>query len=477
MPSKLYRVPDQEVDAVPWEGDAEKYDCQLAQLGQGNSEFIIFKHQQFDLNLDLPLDPTDSCVIWMYQGEWLAKYFKHGWQPHWGYRKINVELTWERNPAIPQEILFIDDPFERNPIDLHDLHYELTWYLDPEFTASETRIWIYRTKLSGSHPRGIKDMGNLVPQPWDQLLTWKRNPAIPQEILFIDDPSKHNNNNIDLHDLHYELTWYLDPAFSPSGDRVWIYRTKLSGSQTHGIKDMGDLVPQLPDQLDVVFISYKEPNADENWQRVLEKAPHALQVQGVQGIHNAHRQAAQLVKTDMFYVVDGDAYLEEHWQFDFQPSIFDRDCVHVWHSRNPVNQLEYGYGGVKLLPTTLTADMDIGSTDMTTSISNKFKVMPGISNTTAFNTSEYSAWRSAFRECAKLASDTLPGNSHQTAQQRLNTWCTVGYDQLHGSWAIKGAQAGRAFGQAHQGDQTALVKINDFAWLESLFQQEQSINT
>ena len=31
---------------------------------------------------------------------------------------------------------------------------------------------------------------------------------------------------------------------------------------------------------------------------------------------------------------------------------------HVWRSKNPVNELVYGYGGVKLLPTKLTLDMD-----------------------------------------------------------------------------------------------------------------------
>jgi hypothetical protein len=47
--------------------------------------------------------------------------------------------------------------------------------------------------------------------------------------------------------------------------------------------------------------------------------------------------------------------------------------VHVWLGQNPINDLVYGYGGVKLLPRTLTINMDTMSSDMTTSISKNFR--------------------------------------------------------------------------------------------------------
>ena len=46
----------------------------------------------------------------------------------------------------------------------------------------------------------------------------------------------------------------------------------------------------------------------------------------------------------------------------------DRDAVHVWRSRNPINDLEYGYGGVKLFPRIATINVDVNKSDMTTSI-------------------------------------------------------------------------------------------------------------
>jgi hypothetical protein len=101
---------------------------------------------------------------------------------------------------------------------------------------------------------------------------------------------------------------------------------------------------------DVVFISYNEANAEENYLRLLDKCPRATRVHGVKGIHNAHIKAAQMCSTDMIWVVDGDAVIEDDFNFDLVMSSYDIDCVHVWSSRNPINNLEYGNGGVKLLP-------------------------------------------------------------------------------------------------------------------------------
>ena len=62
------------------------------------------------------------------------------------------------------------------------------------------------------------------------------------------------------------------------------------------------------------------------------------------------------------------------------------DTVYVWKSINPINNLVYGYGGLKLLPKKLVLDIDASKPDMTTSISKNFIPMDIISNITAFNT-------------------------------------------------------------------------------------------
>ena len=48
---------------------------------------------------------------------------------------------------------------------------------------------------------------------------------------------------------------------------------------------------------DVFFLSYHVQYADENFEALLDKAPLAKRVDNVQGIFNAHNQAAKLSKT------------------------------------------------------------------------------------------------------------------------------------------------------------------------------------
>jgi hypothetical protein len=222
---------------------------------------------------------------------------------------------------------------------------------------------------------------------------------------------------------------------------------------------------------DVVFISYNEPNADANYNKLKIKFPNVKRVDGIKGIHNAHKAAAEQVETEMFWVVDADALIRNDFNFDYEVSRYDLETVHVWRSQNPINGLVYGYGGVKLLPTQLTLNMDMSKPDMTTSISSKFKAMPEISNITAFNTDEFNTWKSAFRECVKLSSQTIERQQSTETAHRLGVWTTDGADKPFGKYAIAGAVAGAAYGLRHAHNTEALRKINDFEWLNCQFKE------
>ena len=68
---------------------------------------------------------------------------------------------------------------------------------------------------------------------------------------------------------------------------------------------------------DIVFISYQEPDADENYSSLQKRFPSAMRVHGVKGIHQAHIAAASKVSTEMFYVVDGDAHIQQDFNFNY----------------------------------------------------------------------------------------------------------------------------------------------------------------
>lgn len=278
--------------------------------------------------------------------------------------------------------------------------------------------------------------------------------------------------DIELEDINLKHTWYLDLAYANEP----IYVKTISATKNPiGIKKMGYLTPNIVDELDVIFISYDEPNAEYNWQRVLAKCPFAQRVHGVKGIFEAHKAAASLAQTDMFYVVDGDAELLDDFNFLYQPNIWNRDTIHVWKSCNPINDLEYGYGGIKLFPKHIVESATSWNIDMTTSVGYKLKVMDKVSNITKFNTDPFSTWRSAFRECAKLAAGTIKNQIIEEDDERLSRWCSdYGRNREFGDYAIQGARSGRKYGLDNKNNSDALKLINDRTWLKEQFNNETS---
>jgi hypothetical protein len=227
---------------------------------------------------------------------------------------------------------------------------------------------------------------------------------------------------------------------------------------------------------DIVMITYNERNADSNYGYLRQRFPEAKRIHGVKGIHQAHIEAAKICSSDMFWVVDGDALIDENFNFGFCLHGDGDDYVRVWRCKNPINDLIYGYGGVKLLPRLKTLNMNINSVDMTTSISDKYLPMPEISNITSFNTDPFNTWRSAFRECCKLSSNLIDRQINDETRKRLDVWCSVGSERPYGQFAISGAMLGKKYGEDNKENMEKLKKINDFDWLKELY-DKSNINT
>lgn len=220
---------------------------------------------------------------------------------------------------------------------------------------------------------------------------------------------------------------------------------------------------------DVVLITYHDDDADEKFEVLKTKCSfvNAVHVKDIDGIFEAHKEAAYRAKTKMFWVVDGDAELLETFKFDYIPDIYDRETVHVWTTKNPITGSEYGYGGVKLFNRQQILDATNWGLDFTTGLSKDFKVMDEVSNITKFNTSPLSTWRSAFREAAKL---TLRSDSESL--QRLFQWFDPPNKEAdYCEYAINGAEEGYAYIIENSNKPNALVLINDFEWLRTRFNE------
>lgn len=227
---------------------------------------------------------------------------------------------------------------------------------------------------------------------------------------------------------------------------------------------------------DIFFLSYDEPNADENWIRLKNIAPLATRIDKVSGILNAHKAAAEKSKTDAFFVVDGDAWLLSDWSFsgeefdEFQPYLgkSPADCVIVWKSLNPYNGLKYGYGGIKLMSRRAILDA-VSNVDIATSVSDCFLNVDVVACETRFATSPWHAWRGAFRECVKLSSAAI---SEMSLEQKswLDTWTSVATGP-YAEYLLAGAKAGKEFGEYHKDSKETIGLINNYNWLRTRFDE------
>jgi hypothetical protein len=321
----------------------------------------------------------------------------------------------------------------------------------------------YNTALEKS----TTDMFWMIPPEVEPLLDFKFDLHFPYQNNY-ERSINHVFKNKDVEENKFNGIMLLSKK-APVSSREIEYRYLIE-------KKEYDIVASKLKLYDIVFISYNEPNADENFAKLIERFPRAKRVHGVKGIHQAHIAAAKLSTTPMFWVVDGDAVIEEAFKFDLLLHKHDTDIVHVWLSQNPINDLKYGYGGVKLLPKDLTENMDVNQIDMTMSISKKFKVVQEVSNITAFNTDPFSTWKSAFRECVKLASRPFNQGYQEETEDRLTTWCNIGVDRLYGEYALSGARAGKQYGLDYIAEPDKLAKINDFEWLLEQFQNPSPLS-
>jgi hypothetical protein len=218
--------------------------------------------------------------------------------------------------------------------------------------------------------------------------------------------------------------------------------------------------------MDVAFISYDEPLAEQHYELVRQRVPlsNRLRVHGVKGIHRAHKLAGTIAKTEFVWIVDGDAEVVPEFNFEL-PDDLSANAVYVWRSINNCNGLVYGNGGVKLIPCKALTQLVDTTIDMTSSLGLEYKVVHIVSNRTIINQTPFLAFRAAFRECYKL-NHSLIKNPDPATGRRRDTWlnphsysadCAYSYDILRGA-----AAALRPISDH--------LLINDFDWLTTQYE-------
>lgn len=231
--------------------------------------------------------------------------------------------------------------------------------------------------------------------------------------------------------------------------------------------------------LDIVFISYDEPDADAHFDDLKAKAPWAQRVHGVKGLTTSFKHAAALARTERFITVDADslmapAFLEHHVSDDKLNS----SRVLSWPTRNVVNGLAYGHGGLKCWSrSVLAACAEPDDVHFDHTVTFDFVAEPRCFGTTHPNGTARHAFRGAFREGVRLSlvggeapglgalNQALPPNN----LRRLLAWCSIGADAANGLWCLLGARDGCL--RAQNGTLDRLL-IADYDHFDAFFERE-----
>jgi hypothetical protein len=241
--------------------------------------------------------------------------------------------------------------------------------------------------------------------------------------------------------------------------------------------------------IDIVYLSYDEPNCESNWADLQSICPRAQRVHGVKGSDAAHKACAEITTGSHMITIDGDnqirpEFLTQSWSFD---SSWDLSTsVLSFPSENAVNGLRYGNGGIKIWPRAVVETMQtheaVATTEHGASVDFcwvlDYVLMPGVWSQALINHTPHQAWRAGFREGVKLS--LVDGQRIQDPQKwrssmvknnmdRLLTWLQVGLDQPNGAWAILGARQGLHRCLLTGWDHT---QVQDFDLLDAIWERE-----
>jgi len=219
--------------------------------------------------------------------------------------------------------------------------------------------------------------------------------------------------------------------------------------------------------MDVIFISYDEPEAEVNWKKLQDRCARAKRVHGVQGMENALAAAAELSATPWYFCVFGKTELYPGFDFTFQPDYFQAPKHYIFYSENRVNKLVYGEMAIIMYNCNLILDNRGQEFGLDYTLSFPHEVVPIISTYGNFDTSPYHTWRTAFREVSKLYDMQGKSPSIET-EYRINIWETVAHGD-YAEWALTGARDGREFYNKYRDDFAYRKNSFDWQWLRNYF--------
>ena len=227
-----------------------------------------------------------------------------------------------------------------------------------------------------------------------------------------------------------------------------------------------------PKNLDIIYISNGEPDAEQWYNHLVDCVQRPVQrVTNVDGRMAAYQAAAELSTTEWFFAVFAKLEVNPDFDWSWQPDWLQEPKHYIFHSRNPVNGLEYGHMGVIVYNKRLVLETESSGLDFTLSAAHA--VVPVLSAIAHYNTTPELTWRTAFREVLKLKDDVERISSIES-RHRLKTWLI----QAEGNcaeWSLRGAADAVEYYDLVEGDYEKLMLSFEWAWLKEYWAKKYSL--
>ena len=225
--------------------------------------------------------------------------------------------------------------------------------------------------------------------------------------------------------------------------------------------------------LDIVFIGYDEPDRDAHWQDLQKKVPHALRIEGIKGFTSAFQAAATAARTERFVTVDADCRMAAAFlDHPLADDALNSNKVLSWPTRNVVNGLAYGNGGLKCWTRSMLLSCRTTDAEHLDHVGDfGFIFESRVFGTCHPNGSPLQAFRSGYREGVRLglvkgtpvSLDRLNHDLPPNNLRRLPSWCTIGADVHLGAWCTLGAREGCLAAQTGTLDWALIADYDRFA--------------
>ncbi len=220
--------------------------------------------------------------------------------------------------------------------------------------------------------------------------------------------------------------------------------------------------------LDIVFLSNGEPDAEKNWEHLLDTTSgyvnRVTRIDGVIGRVQAYKAAAKASYTPWFFTVFAKLWVDSEFDWSWQPDRMQIPKHYIFTASNPVNGLIYGHQAMIAYNKKLVLANEGRGLDFT--LDDPHSVVDIISGEARFNTDPWNTWKTSFREVIKLRHDRS-----LISKSRLESWCNIAVGP-HAEWSRAGASDALEYYQEASGDIEQLRYSYEWKWLREYFDEK-----